>query len=494
MGSRAAAVVAAAPRVVCGRCFSSGPPDPTGVAAAARLARILSENAKPVRVKTSDIRVLRTPSEFHECLASGISSARDKVVVSTLYIGQTTEKERGLVELLAAAKRRGTRVSLLLDALRARRSEGSKTIAKTLASSLLEPGGGEPPQVSLYHTPRLKGLLKSVVKPPYSEIMGVCHMKVYVFDDAVLMSGANLNERYFTNRQDRYVSFKSAELASRVCDIIDAVGKHSYQLDRSGGLEAPPSGFDPVSSPKAFSENLQMDLAKALEPVGDRKTDALDGLGDHALVFPLVQLGCINYRQDEKVMLSFLDALRSMGSAQGVPGTQNIVMSSGYLNVTKKLEKALLQADSSVQFVTASPRANGFYKSSNSSKALIPFVYQNLTNDLVRRMKASSGREINLHEYERPDWQYHAKGLWYFPTSGSNPVATFIGSPNYGYRSAEKDLEMQFAVVSACQDLGERLKGEAEALLEHSIQKSSLDDSEARLFVSLSSKLCRKWL
>ena len=36
-------------------------------------------------------------------------------------------------------------------------------------------------------------------------------MKLYLFDDDVLMSGANLNRDYFENRQDRYRSFSVNE-------------------------------------------------------------------------------------------------------------------------------------------------------------------------------------------------------------------------------------------------------------------------------------------
>lgn len=480
------------------RCFSACT-DRTG--SAQSLARVMQEFALPVAVPTRDIVILKEPSAFYECLASGVRNARHRVVLSTLYIGRETEKERGLIDALAEASRRGVRVSLLLDALRARRLEsgsgsGSTTIAKTLADSLLATSSAtDRPQVSLYHTPRLKGLLKSVVKPPYSEILGVAHMKAYVFDDLVVMSGANLNERYFADRQDRYVCFRSSALADRVAGLVGLVGQYSYRLLPCGGLGPPPNGVDPVASPKSFSRSLRSDLERALEPRAavSETSDALAGdlLRDHALVFPLVQLGCVGYRQDEEATEAFLGALRSPSSKLSV--------SSGYLNLTRRLERQMLQTDAVLDFITASPMANGFFQSPNPSKALIPFVYQKLTYDLVKRMKArcGGGREVALREYHRPGWQYHCKGLWYTPGSGlCDPVATFVGSPNYGYRSADKDLEMQVCVISACEDLGGRLSGELGALMEHTKMSDLEHGGEARdsLLVSLSSKLCRKWL
>ena len=41
--------------------------------------------------------------------------------------------------------------------------------------------------------------------PPLNETVGLQHMKLYLYDDTVLISGANLSEDYFVNRQDRFV-------------------------------------------------------------------------------------------------------------------------------------------------------------------------------------------------------------------------------------------------------------------------------------------------
>lgn len=44
-------------------------------------------------------------------------------------------------------------------------------------------------QVSLYHTPDLSGYLKQYLPPKLDETVGVQHMKVYLFDDSLVMSG-----------------------------------------------------------------------------------------------------------------------------------------------------------------------------------------------------------------------------------------------------------------------------------------------------------------
>ena len=55
----------------------------------------------------------------------------------------------------------------------------------------------------MYHTPLLRGALKALVPQRYNETLGLQHTKIFVFDDSVILSGANLSSDYFTNRQDR---------------------------------------------------------------------------------------------------------------------------------------------------------------------------------------------------------------------------------------------------------------------------------------------------
>lgn len=48
-------------------------------------------------------------------------------------------------------------------------------------------------------------MLKRKLPVRWNEVVGVQHMKIYVFDDQLILSGANLSNTYFTDRQDRYL-------------------------------------------------------------------------------------------------------------------------------------------------------------------------------------------------------------------------------------------------------------------------------------------------
>lgn len=43
--------------------------------------------------------------------------------------------------------------------------------------------------VSLYHSPQMTRLMRALLKPPMNEIMGLTHIKAYIFDDTLLISG-----------------------------------------------------------------------------------------------------------------------------------------------------------------------------------------------------------------------------------------------------------------------------------------------------------------
>ncbi|PIO52551.1 hypothetical protein TELCIR_26143, partial [Teladorsagia circumcincta] len=67
---------------------------------------------------------------------------------------------------------------------------------------------------------------------------------------------------------------------------------------------------------------------------------------------------------------------------------------------------------------------------------------------------------VNLYEYYRDGWTFHAKGLW-IETAMS--TATLVGSSNFGtlsnlsgYRSVHRDLEAQILLVTS----NERLRGQ----------------------------------
>jgi CDP-diacylglycerol--glycerol-3-phosphate 3-phosphatidyltransferase len=78
---------------------------------------------------------------------------------------------------------------------------------------------------------------------------------------------------------------------------------------------------------------------------------------------------------------------------------------------------------------------------------------------------------VRLYEYLRPSWTFHAKGLWLYTSPSADsagPALTLIGSPNFGYRSVHRDLELQLALVTTNHRLRQQLHQEQAAVFAHS--------------------------
>lgn len=85
----------------------------------------------------------------------------------------------------ALAAKPNLTVFILLDCLRGTRGT-------TNSASLLRPLISKYPnqfQLHMYHTPELRGMLKAVLPERMNEIVGLQHMKLYIFDHSLLISG-----------------------------------------------------------------------------------------------------------------------------------------------------------------------------------------------------------------------------------------------------------------------------------------------------------------
>ena len=75
--------------------------------------------------------------------------------------------------------------SVLLDYLRGSRGyPNSRTMVQPLVKYY-----GDRFKLHLYHTPNLRGLLKWVGPERFNEVMGLQHMKIYIFDNDLILSG-----------------------------------------------------------------------------------------------------------------------------------------------------------------------------------------------------------------------------------------------------------------------------------------------------------------
>eukprot|EP01035_Chromulina_nebulosa_P039639 gene39639-53592_t len=115
-----------------------------------------------------------------------------------------------------------------MDYLRGTRQNSSSVSSASLLRPLISRGL----KISMYLTPVMHGWRKHLFPPRVNEIFGLSHLKVAVFDNTVLITGANLSHSYFVDRTDRYVCIEGhPDLADYYWSLLEQLGDISYTLE-----------------------------------------------------------------------------------------------------------------------------------------------------------------------------------------------------------------------------------------------------------------------
>jgi len=257
---------------------------------------------------------------------------------------------------------------------------------------------------------------------------------------------------YFTNRQDRYILFQNEiSLSAYVVELIKTISEFSYFVNSMNDFKFPSNVPVPFSDSNGFSEFAFDKLTSFLRKYQNTNTQQNQQTNINTWVSPLIQAGPMNVRQDETFVSLFLKEI----SKEVENSQSNLSITSPYLNFTEQYRDLILNKSiPKTKIITASPKANGFYTAKDVSK-FIPYAYAHVEKKLFDLIEKSKNNNIEIYEYNRSDWTYHAKGIWYF-TDGN--VVTFIGSPNLSQRSTERDLEAQFMIETKDNKLQSRIK------------------------------------
>ncbi|GIY96968.1 CDP-diacylglycerol--glycerol-3-phosphate 3-phosphatidyltransferase, mitochondrial [Caerostris extrusa] len=428
----------------------------------------LAEYCPEFSISSKNIKVLKEPSDFFNKLKELSRSATKRITLASLYIG-TGPLERELIDSVneGLMKSNGNlQVNILLDYTRGSRgSENSRTLLLPLLKD-------HPSQikVSLYHTPKLRGFIKWLLPERWNETVGLSHLKVYLFDDTLILSGANLSDQYFCNRQDRYIVFYDCkELSDYFDHVVQTVSSMSLLLTQDNSVVLHP-GWSIHPSEGNFKEFVSKGQKSLQRIINNAKTrnlsnhtgdSGIDLKGSDTLVYPLLQMYTFGIRQDEQVTERFL---------RWAEPNSHIKLASGYFNLTSHYMNIILKSSKSFfSLLVASPKVNGFYGAKGVSGA-IPSAYTQIAKNFFSKvLNHRQQNRIELCEYERPSWTFHVKGLWYYKPNARLPLVTFIGSPNFGYRSVYKDLEAQVAIATENKELQMQLHNEQQSFYDRTI-------------------------
>jgi CDP-diacylglycerol--glycerol-3-phosphate 3-phosphatidyltransferase len=420
----------------------------------------LFELAPCFPVNANKIRVISEPTEFYESILSNASTAKNRIAFASLYLG-IGKLENDLVNAIQRnlKENRDLKVNILLDYTRGTRG---KKNSKVMLMPLVQESDNC--KFSLYHTPMLRGMTKRLAPGRYNELIGLQHMKIYLFDDTVILSGANLSSDYFTNRQDRYIEIKDGKLSDFFSSVIEKVQEFSMKVNRSGEItlheswKHMPYEGDYRDFANEAKQRLQSFFHNAFEDQSRshvKETEDVD-----TWIFPTLEMGQLNVHHDSLVTKKILESAED-GS------TLNIA--TGYFNLTQTYMDTLVnECKANCSIIMAHPNANGF-KGSKGPAGGIPDAYTLIARKFYEQMqKSNQDDRISLLEYERDGWTYHAKGLWYHSSENpSLPCMTVIGSSNYGERSVNRDLESQICLVTTNPKLQKSLKAEYDHLMKY---------------------------
>ncbi|KAJ2121056.1 CDP-diacylglycerol--glycerol-3-phosphate 3-phosphatidyltransferase [Coemansia sp. RSA 720] len=420
----------------------------------------------PVFKISQPITVLREPQEFYQQLIHGIRHAQRRICLSSLYIG--SEETELIAELnKALAQNTKLQVCVLLDCLRGTRTDSAGMSSAALLAPLVQQYGAERVQVYMYHTPALSGLSKQAWPQRYNETFGLQHIKAYIFDDDVIISGANLSRDYFTNRQDRYMRISDSQFSNYFVRLVSTIGQFSFKVlagDQTRyKLEMADDVADPTRDPRGFVREANEIMAQFLHRAEIEHAVEAGSICEHdTLAIPTVQMRQLGITQDESHMSEFFDLVHAFARNYG----SRSLMASAYFNFSDQYKRSVLDSASRWDLLVASPQANGFYTAQGISQ-YIPDMYSIIEHEFVRTAHSRARSDISIEEYMRDGWTFHGKGVWSY-LNQKLPQLTMIGSPNYGYRSIYRDLEAQVTVVPGNVQLQKDIHHEALGLLAHS--------------------------
>ncbi|GAB0099140.1 CDP-diacylglycerol--glycerol-3-phosphate 3-phosphatidyltransferase [Sergentomyia squamirostris] len=402
------------------------------------------------------VTVIQDPNVFYNTILSKCASARTRISLTSLYFG-IGDLENNLLFTLQENMRnnRKLKVNILLDFARGTRGkENSKTMIMPLVQE------NENIKLSMFHTPALRGFRKRFAPPRFNELIGLQHMKVYLFDNSVIISGANLSNDYFANRQDRYIMIENKPLADFYAGLVEKVQEFSLQVTKDADFRLHDSWlYCPYdASQTTFMQEARKKIYTYFKDAVDMEKRSKSGsekLEADTWIFPVVEMGQLGIHHDSVVTKAiFRNAQKG----------SRIQMATGYFNLTQEYMESILECSAQCSILMAHPNANSF-KGVKGPAGGIPAAYTLIAKQFYEKIiQRSQQNRIELFEYEQKEWTYHAKGLWYYLPRSKHPSLTLIGSSNFGERSVNRDLETQLCIVTSNPILQRDLHNECENL------------------------------
>ena len=343
-----------------------------------------------IALDAGDIEILHSGKAFKQTILDCIRDAKKRISIAALYL-QDDDAGSEILHALFQAKQQNPSldIKVFVDFHRAQRGLigekqccGNRGFYQKLAEEYTE-------TVDIYGV-----TVKS------KEVLGVLHLKGFVFDDTVLYSGASLNNVYLYQgdeyRCDRYYRIQNSALAQSFVDYLN----EQFVDSRLAMLLTGQEQLD-----KRQLRHRAKQQKALLRRSRYKYTPETLGQGQVA-VTPLVGLGTRGNMLNRQIR----DLLRM--------AEQRLVIFTPYFNLPNSLKvelKRALKRGVQVKILVGDKQANDFYISDEdkfSAIGIVPYIYETLLKRFVRKFH----RFIEAGKLEIRLWQdgsntFHLKGL-----------------------------------------------------------------------------------
>ncbi|MCF1428728.1 MAG: CDP-diacylglycerol--serine O-phosphatidyltransferase [Shewanella sp.] len=390
-----------------------------------------------IALQPDAITWLLTPRNFKAQLLERIATARHSITITALYL-EDDDAGREILDALLKAKANNSEldIKVLVDFHRARRG-------------LIGHKGDSGNYLLYRQAMKTADCPIEILGVPVKsrEVMGVLHLKGFIIDDAVIYSGASLNNIYLQQQEryrfDRYHLIESPELAQSMRAMVqkvlvkdDAVSSLCQRAETE------------VLPDKLQIRSFKKRLAKARYEFPMTKT----GLR----VTPFVGLGA-KRNQLNRAVLALVDESR-----------ESLFICTPYFNPPLSLVRSLsrhLRAGKRIDIVVGDKTANDFFiapEKDFSPIGAVPYLYEQTLRKFARRQQWAIDKGLlNIHVWKHDDNSYHLKGI---SADGKRHLLT--GS-NLNPRAWALDLENGLLITDEEGHWAEQFTSEQAFIMEH---------------------------
>jgi CDP-diacylglycerol--serine O-phosphatidyltransferase len=400
-------------------------------------------------VPAEAITTLAGPAAFRETLLSLIAQAQRRIVLVALYL-QDDDAGREVLEALHAARKAcpDLSVEVYVDWHRARRgligkgnSDGNAAMYRQYAERLGD-----------------RVMIRGVPVQT-RELFGVLHLKGFIIDDAVLYSGASLNDVYLARhgryRLDRYHLIRHKSLADSMVAFVHEQFRDSDAVPRLDRL------------PQPRTRELQEPIRRLRQSLQQAKYAGESEVPRHGdvMVIPLAGLG----RDDNALNETLLDLLRG--------AQRRVILLTPYFNRPRPVRAVvgqLLRRGCQLDIMVGDKTANDFYLPPGqpfNRIGLLPYLYEaNLRRFARTHQRAIDSGQLNLWLWRDGDNTYHLKGLFV-----DEEIAVLTGN-NLNPRAWALDLENGLLLRDQSRQLMAQHEAEWQALRGHATRLAHYRD------------------